>query len=101
MTASRVAKTRQPKALDPSSIMMSFRSRRLTWLSATLYLAVASAALGKGDDRLVGIWARDEGFQMIELLFRSDGRYQLDTKSTDPDLDFSSSERGRYQVTDQ
>ncbi len=48
---------------------------------------------------MVGIWALDEGFQIVELLFRSDGRYQIDTKSTDPVSSFS--ERGRYSINGQ
>ncbi len=53
---------------------------------------------GRSDDRLMGIWALDEGFQTIELTFRSDGRYQMDTRSTDPLFDFSWTERGRYRT---
>ena len=71
---------------------------RFSSIWVAIYLMIASVALGQGDDRLVGIWAIDEGFQIVELLFRSDGRYQLDTKSTDPVLDFSSTERGRYEI---
>jgi hypothetical protein len=64
-------------------------------------LLMASATLGLGDDRLVGVWTVDEGFQTVEFIFRSDGRYQLDTRSNDPVLDFSSSERGRYSLNGQ
>ena len=64
-----------------------------------LQLSIASVAFGQADDLLVGIWSADEGFQIVDLLFRSDGRYQLDTRSTDPVLDFSSSERGRYAIS--
>ena len=69
------------------------------WLG--FQLTIASVALGQADDLLVGIWSADEGFQIVDLLFRSDGRYQLDTRSTDPVLDFSSSERGRYAISGQ
>ncbi|MCC7376905.1 MAG: hypothetical protein IT581_19760 [Verrucomicrobiales bacterium] len=65
------------------------------WTSLCLLLATLAAA---ADDRFVGVWTRDEGFQIVELLFRSDGRYQLDTRSTDPNFDFESSELGRYEV---
>ncbi len=34
----------------------------------------------------------------MEILFRSDGRYQIDTRSTDPDFGFFFTERGRYEV---
>jgi hypothetical protein len=50
---------------------------------------------------LVGIWALDEGFQIVQLLVRSDGRYRIDKTSTDPDSDFSFAELGRYQLQDQ
>ena len=50
----------------------------------------------RADDRLVGIWLMDEGFQTVELLFRSDARYELTTTSTDPDFPDSATERGRY-----
>lgn len=52
------------------------------------------------DDRFVGIWTFDEGYQVTELLFRSDGRYQLDTKSTGSSLSYSSTERGLYEMKD-
>jgi hypothetical protein len=52
----------------------------------------------QADNPLVGIWLLDEGYQLTELLFRSDGRYQLDTNSTDPDMDYSLPERGRYDI---
>ena len=69
------------------------------WVAISLIAAVS--AFGQEDDRLVGIWASDDGFQVIEFLFRSDGRYQMDTRSTDPDFGFSSTERGRYEVSGQ
>jgi len=50
------------------------------WLG--FQLTIASVALGQADDLLVGIWSADEGFQIVDFLFRSDGRYQLDTRST-------------------
>ncbi|MCC6233580.1 MAG: hypothetical protein IT580_13100, partial [Verrucomicrobiales bacterium] len=53
------------------------------------------------DAGLVGIWTAEDDSQTVELLFRANGRYQLDTRSTDPVLDFSSSERGRYAVLGQ
>ncbi|HVK59772.1 MAG TPA: hypothetical protein VM735_13385, partial [Candidatus Kapabacteria bacterium] len=63
-------------------------------------LVVLSATLAlRADDRLVGVWKFDEGWQITELLFRSDGRYQLDSRSTDPTVNLSTSERGRYQVS--
>jgi hypothetical protein len=67
-------------------------------LGAILWLLLTSYTVS-ADDRFVGIWSRDEGFQIVELLFRSDGRYQLDTRSTDPVFDFESKDLGRYVVT--
>ena len=51
-------------------------------------------------DPLIGIWVLDEGHQVTRLLFRSDGRYHLHTRSTDPNLDYASAERGRYAVAE-
>lgn len=53
----------------------------------------------KADDRLIGVWTLDEGWQITELTFRSEGRYQIDTRNADPTMDLSSSERGRYQTS--
>ncbi len=109
---------RQPA--DPSSVWLgrffsnviaisaapaTFRALRLQNRFSPIWMALcfifALTTPGWADDRLVGIWVRDEGFQIVELLFRSDGRYQLNTKSTDPVFDFSSTERGRYEVNGQ
>lgn len=70
------------------------------WTALSLLLALWSqiSTAQPADDRFAGIWVRDEGFQIVELLFRSDGRYQLDTRSTDPIFDQSSTELGRYEV---
>lgn len=38
---------------------------------------------------------------MVEYLFRSDGRYQIETRSTDPTWDSSFIDRGRYEVNGQ
>lgn len=55
-------------------------------------------ALGQSEGDLVGIWTSRGGFQTSTLLFRSSGRYQLDTSSNDPDYGLSSTERGYYQL---
>ena len=47
---------------------------------------------------LVGVWRMDEGYQVTELLFRSDGKYQLDLHSTNPELPYASSDPGEYSV---
>jgi hypothetical protein len=62
---------------------------------------IASATRGLQDNPVIGIWTVDEYSERRTLLFRSNGRYQLDTRSTDPDLDFSSTERGRYDTDGQ
>ncbi|MCI0535233.1 MAG: hypothetical protein L0Z50_08395 [Verrucomicrobiales bacterium] len=80
---------------------MLIQQSKFTSLCVTIYLLIASVALGQGANPLVGIWTLDEDFQIVELLFRSDHRYQLNTKSTDPALGFSSSERGRYDFDGQ
>lgn len=78
--------------------MKSFLHTKILSACALLQLVLASAALGQSNDQLVGIWTIDEGFQVVELLFRSDGRYQLDTINSDPTSELSFSERGRYQA---
>ena len=50
---------------------------------------------------MVGIWALDEGFQIVRLFFRSDGRYRQDTKSTDSSFGFSFTDGGRYEIDGQ
>jgi hypothetical protein len=60
-------------------------------------LSLRGAAAGPASG-LVGRWTLDEGFQVVEFLFRSDGRYQIDTRSTDPAFDFAFTDRGRYTL---
>ena len=74
--------------------------RKAAILLAVGWIASATA-MGQGDDDLVGVWHSDQGFRTVDLLFRSDGRYQLDTQSTDPVIDLSSTERGRYLIEGQ
>jgi hypothetical protein len=62
---------------------------------------IASREYGQETAPLVGVWVVDEGYQITEILLRSDGRYQLDTRSTDPWLEYSSTERGRYEIEGQ
>jgi hypothetical protein len=50
------------------------------------------------DPGLVGVWRMDEGYQVTTLLFRSDGKHQLDIHSTTSDLAYASSEPGEYAV---
>jgi hypothetical protein len=71
--------------------------RPVLWLLLALLPAFDSH--GGPLDRWVGTWSLDEGFQIVELTFRSDGRYQIDTRSTDPVFDLSSTDRGRYGVS--
>ena len=69
----------------------------------TLWIAISLACFGfnrlAADDRLVGRWLQDQGFQTLEYTFRSDGRYQLDTRSSDPSIGFSFTDRGEYDAT--
>ena len=62
---------------------------------------VVSVAREREGNRLVGIWALDEGFQTVRLFFRSDGRYRQDTKSTDSSFGFSFTDGGRYEINGQ
>lgn len=72
---------------------LSFRS----FCAVALVLSSAVAA-EQGDDRLVGIWTADQGYRTVKWLFRSDGKYQLETKSTDPEFPFGSTDRGEYEI---
>ena len=62
---------------------------------------VVSVTRKPADNSLVGIWALDEGFQIVRLFLRSDGRYRLDTKSTDSSVGFSFTDGGRYEIDGQ
>jgi hypothetical protein len=68
-------------------------------LGAAVCFATASVALGQGDTSLVGTWVADQGYRSVELLFRSDGVYQIDTKLYNSTFSLGSTYRGRY-VTD-
>lgn len=84
---------------DPYSPMNIFIPRPPSpsfWCFLTLFLTSLSVA--RADDRLVGIWVLDEGFQVTDYTFRSDGRYHIQTRSTDPVMDHSFTEQGRYEV---
>jgi hypothetical protein len=63
-------------------------SLRLLPLWIALGFLVAFGQICRADDRLVGIWWVDEGYQTVEYLLRSDGRYQIDTRSTDSELGY-------------
>ena len=95
--------TRRLFRLTTSSSTVTGLSRQRCFLVlwAALHLMTPSGALAQADNPLVGIWVVEESSQVTELLFRSDGRYQSDMESTDPDLDFSFNERGRYEVSGQ
>ena len=78
---------------------MNVRPVSLLLATTKLICLIALTSLfARADDRLVGVWVIDDGWQIVELLFRSDGRYQLDTRNADPSMDSSSTERGRYEV---
>lgn len=86
-------------SLQQTMKMIEKRIALSHWLALSLFcLTTALFNPARGDDRLIGIWIVNEGSQVTELLFRSDGRYQLDTKSTEPDFDFSSTDRGYYEL---
>lgn len=57
---------------------------------------LAAAQPAAADGRLIGIWSLDDGFQIVETAFRSDGRYRIDTRSIDATPGFHFVEHGRY-----
>lgn len=68
-------------------------------LCAAVSLATASVALGQGGVApLVGIWLADQGYRSVELLFRSDGVYQINTRFYDSPFSLGSTYRGRYVI---
>src|SRR5690348_3131918 len=73
------------------------RAWRLSGMTSSALHMDATQPAGEGHS-LVGIWTLDEGYQITELLLRSDGNYQLDTNSQNSDLDYSLTERGHYTV---
>ncbi|MHC1763222.1 MAG: hypothetical protein AB9869_02795 [Verrucomicrobiia bacterium] len=80
---------------------MSVTTDHRWWLGLAMIFMLPWAALGQSDSPLVGVWAIDDGWQVRELLFRSDGRYQADSRNADPTVGFSLTERGRYEVNGQ
>ena len=71
-----------------------------SWVWTAIWILTASIALGQGDDRFIGTWALDRDFEVVELTFRSNGRYELHTMSTEVG-GYHLVDRGRYQVTGQ
>lgn len=80
-----------------------------TFFASSRLLRLAVAVLGlqlpslpglaaAATNGLVGRWTLDEGFQVVEFTFRSDGRYQIDTRGTDPVFDLAFTDRGRYAL---
>lgn len=68
--------------------------------AATAWLVTGFVGLGQGDDRLVGVWVGQGWVNTVELLFRSDGRYEA--KSTTVGSQFGPSvDRGRYEIVGQ
>lgn len=68
--------------------------------AAAAWLVTGSVGLAQGNDGLVGIWVGQGLINTVELLFRSDGRYEA--KSTTTGSQFGPSiDRGRYEVVGQ
>ncbi|MHC1766337.1 MAG: hypothetical protein AB9869_18900 [Verrucomicrobiia bacterium] len=68
--------------------------------TAMACLMSASVALGEPNDPLVGVWVGQGWVNTVELLFRSDGRYE--TASTTVGSPFGPRiDRGRYEVVGQ
>lgn len=85
-----------PTAMRQRAVVLAGSKR---WVFAVVMGLLSSlAGWAQEDGFLVGVWTRDEGFQTVELLFRPSGHYQLETESSDPIFDFSSSERGTFKV---
>jgi hypothetical protein len=53
------------------------------------------------DNPLVGIWIMDQEYQIVEVLFRPDGRYQQETMTPSGEAQYYLTERGRYAIEGQ
>lgn len=69
-----------------------------SWWWLALVFLLPCVALGQANNPLVGVWVIDDGWQIRELLFRSDGRYQANSISADPIPGLDLTERGRYEL---
>ena len=93
-----------PPFIEQLNSMMKLKAFSLlagagkTIRATAVLVSVISAVSVRAADLLVGVWTIDDGWQITELLFRSDGRYQLDTRNADPTMDLSTSELGRYRA---
>lgn len=76
------------------------RKSRWSSIGVALYLLAPAIAPAQAIDELVGIWVIDDGWQITELLLRSDGRYQFDEKSTEPN-GYHLIDRGRFELNGQ
>lgn len=77
------------------SLILDCRFRSLS--AAAVWLVTTAVGLAQSDDRLAGIWFGQGFVKDVELLFRSDGRYE--SKSTIPGSEFGPMiDRGRYEV---
>lgn len=70
-------------------------------LLTPVLLLLALAPRTAAEDLLIGVWSQDDGFQTVEIAFRSDGRYRLDTRANDPAMGFHFTEHGRYAAAGQ
>lgn len=76
------------------------RKSGLGVLSLALYLMTTGLAPGQDLNQLVGVWVIDDGWQITELLLRSDGRFQKDVKSTEPN-GYHLVDRGQFELNGQ
>lgn len=61
---------------------------------------IASVAREREGNPQVGIWALDEGFQIVRLSSAPTGVTSCKRKVSDPSLDFAYTESGRYELDD-
>jgi hypothetical protein len=67
---------------------------------AAIRWARSGEQVPEDENPLIGIWVLDQGFQTVELVFRSNGRYLRQPHSTDPVIDAASGDGGHYELLD-
>lgn len=76
------------------------QKRGICALGLAFQLLAAVLSPAQVPDELVGVWVIDEDWQITELLLRSDGRFQKEVKSTEPN-GYHWIDRGRFEVNGQ
>lgn len=70
----------------------------LPWCAAAAaWLATTLISFAQADDRLIGVWVGEGFVNTVKLVFRSDGRYQVESRTVGSEFG-PMVDRGRYEV---